>query len=314
MTSGGDLSDAAAIGLFLDMLQAEQGASEHTVSAYGRDLKQASAALRGDLAGADAAALERLPSAWADLSSASLARKLSAVRRFFKFLHMDGLRTDNPATKLASPARGRSLPKSLSEAEVERLFAAAEEAVEAGGETALRDLVLIEMLYGSGLRASELVALPANAVAETREYLVLRGKGGKERLVPVGARARRRAAELKDTLPKGARYLFASGRGHLTRIRLYQIVKALAVKADLDPARVSPHVLRHAFATHLLGGGADLRALQAMLGHADISTTQIYTHVASDALVALVNARHPLADAGRSEAQDGRIDPADARD
>ncbi|WP_255536552.1 tyrosine recombinase [Pacificimonas pallii] len=294
--SAGTPADPEAIALFLDMMRAERGAAQNTVSAYARDLKQASAALSGSLAGADAATLETLPLVWADAAPATLARKLSAVRRFFKFLQGDGHRADNPADDLPSPAPRRSLPKILSRAEIEALFHVAEARGATGKSAGLRDQALLELLYGSGLRATELVSLPRAAIREGQPFAVLRGKGGKERMVPIGARAADAARAWAATLPKGGVYLFPSRKGHLTRVRLFQIVRACAAEAGIPPERVSPHVLRHAFATHLLEGGADLRALQTMLGHADIATTQIYTHVQSDTLVALVNAKHPLAD------------------
>ena len=307
--------DRQAVGAFLDMMRAERGAAENTVAAYERDLHQASEALGGGLAVATKADVETLPRAWADLAAASLARKLSAVRRFYRFLQAEGLREDNPATDLSGPRRERPLPKLLSPEEVERLLSTVEARAQAGaveqlhecsvtqaiGRAGLRDRALMELLYGSGLRATELVSLPRRAVGRERQFAILKGKGGKERLVPIGSRAAAAVLAWEDTLPKDAVYLFPSRGGHLSRVRLYQIVRELAAEAGTDPARVSPHVLRHAFATHLLEGGADLRALQAMLGHADISTTQIYTHVRSDALVKLVNERHPLADGRRAK-------------
>jgi integrase/recombinase XerD len=290
------LPDRRAIALFLDMLVAERGAASNTVAAYGRDLKQASGRLGGTLAVADARDLKRLVAEWRALAPSSLARKLSALRRFFTFLVAEGLRADNPAGELAGPARGRPLPKTLSVDEVELLFAAVADKAATGTREGLRLAALVELLYGSGLRASELVSLPRAAIQPDRPYAVLTGKGGKERLVPVSARAGAAVAAWLATLPADERYLFPSGKGHLSRVRLFQMLKALAVEAGIAPARVSPHVLRHAFATHLLDGGADLRALQTLLGHADIATTQIYTHVQSARLVELVNRAHPLAD------------------
>lgn len=289
------LDDARAIALFLDMMAAERGAAANTIAAYGRDLAQASAALSGGLAGADARTLERLIHEWRDLAATSLARKLSAVRRFFAFLVSEGLRGDNPAGDLASPTKGRPLPKTLSREEVDRIFAAVEEEA-ASGPAGLRLKALIELLYGSGLRATELVSLPRAAIKPGTPYAVLKGKGDKERMVPVSSRAGEAVAAWAATLAPGDKYLFPSGNAHMSRVRLFQIVKTLAAAAGISPLRVSPHVLRHAFATHLLEGGADLRALQSMLGHADIATTQIYTHVQSAHLVELVNRAHPLAD------------------
>jgi integrase/recombinase XerD len=293
--SGTALSDRRAIALYLDMLAAERGAAKNTTAAYGRDLVQASEVLGGRLAAARAADLERLAPAWRGLAPASLARKLSAVRRFFAFLAAEGLRADNPAGELGTPARGRSLPKTLSVAEVDRMFAVVAVKAAAGTPAGLRLAALVELLYGSGLRASELVSLPRTAIQPGKPYAVLKGKGGKERLVPVSGRAQAAVTAWGQTLGEGERYLFPSGKAHLSRVRLFQLVKDLAAEAGIPPSRVSPHVLRHAFATHLLEGGADLRALQTMLGHADIATTQIYTHVESARLVELVNRAHPLA-------------------
>lgn len=292
--------DARAIALFLDMMAAERGAAANTIAAYGRDLAQASEALSGGLAAADARTLERLIHEWRDLAATSLARKLSAVRRFFAFLVSEGLRADNPAGDLASPTKGRPLPKTLSREEVDRIFAVVEEEA-ASGPAGLRLKALIELLYGSGLRATELVSLPRAAIKPGTPYAVLKGKGDKERMVPVSSRAGEAVAAWAATLAPGGKYLFPSGDTHMSRVRLFQIVKALAAAAGISPLRVSPHVLRHAFATHLLEGGADLRALQSMLGHADIATTQIYTHVQSAHLVELVNRAHPLAGTGQDD-------------
>ncbi|MFD0847525.1 tyrosine recombinase [Sphingosinicella xenopeptidilytica] len=282
------------------MMAAERGAAANTIAAYGRDLAQASEALSGGLAAADARTLERLIHEWRDLAATSLARKLSAVRRFFAFLVSEGLRADNPAGDLASPTKGRPLPKTLSREEVDRIFAVVEEEA-ASGPAGLRLKALIELLYGSGLRATELVSLPRAAIKPGTPYAVLKGKGDKERMVPVSSRAGEAVAAWAATLAPGEKYLFPSGNTHMSRVRLFQIVKTLAAAAGISPLRVSPHVLRHAFATHLLEGGADLRALQSMLGHADIATTQIYTHVQSAHLVELVNRAHPLAGTGQDD-------------
>lgn len=292
--------DARAIALFLDMMAAERGAAANTIAAYGRDLAQASEALSGGLTAADARTLERLIHEWRDLAATSLARKLSAVRRFFAFLVSEGLRADNPAGDLASPTKGRPLPKTLSREEVDRIFAVVEEEA-ASGPAGLRLKALIELLYGSGLRATELVSLPRAAIKPGTPYAVLKGKGDKERMVPVSSRAGEAVAAWATTLAPGEKFLFPSGNTHMSRVRLFQIVKTLAAAAGISPLRVSPHVLRHAFATHLLEGGADLRALQSMLGHADIATTQIYTHVQSAHLVELVNRAHPLAGTGQDD-------------
>nr|WP_281377192.1 tyrosine recombinase [Stakelama sediminis] len=286
---------------FLEMMAVESGAARNTLSAYATDLRLASEALDGGLADADAAALARLADGWAPLSRSTVARKAAALRRFYAFLADEGLRADDPGRHLPRPGSERALPKILSSAEVDSLFAVIERRLERvpANPLDLRLSALIELLYGSGLRATELVSMPRNAVAPDRPFLILRGKGGRERLVPISDRARAAVGAWRDHVPADKAWLFPSGKKHLTRIRLYQILKELAVVADIPPNRVSPHVLRHAFATHLLEGGADLRALQSMLGHADIATTEIYTHVDSRRLVELVNQRHPLVDVAR---------------
>jgi len=290
--------DAALIDRFLEMMAAESGAAANTIAAYGSDLRLASTFLEGGLAEADAAALARLGDEWRALSRASVARKSAALRRFFAFLADEGLRADDPGIALPRPGAARGLPRTLSRADVDRLFEAiaARVARVPPDPNDLRLAALVELLYGSGLRASELVSLPRNAVAPDRPFVILKGKGGRERLVPISDRARAAVAEWRQHVASDRPWLFPSGKGHLSRIRLYQLIKALAAEAGIPPDRVSPHVLRHAFATHLLEGGADLRALQSMLGHADIATTEIYTHVESRRLVELVNQRHPLVD------------------
>lgn len=296
-------SDAALIDRFLEMLAAEAGAAKNTLAAYGTDLRLASAALRGALGSADAAALAGMADGWGGLARATVARKSAALRRFFAFLHDEGLRADDPGVALPRPGAGRALPKTLSREDVDRLFAVVSErlARDPPDPRDLRLAALLELLYGSGLRASELVSLPRNAVAPDRPFLILRGKGGRERLVPISDRARAAVAAWRAHVATDRAWLFPAGnaggsKSHLSRVRLHQIMKALAAAAGIPPDRVSPHVLRHAFATHLLAGGADLRALQSMLGHADIATTEIYTHVDASRLVALVNERHPLVD------------------
>ena len=283
---------------FLAMLAAERGAAANTLAAYRRDLEGAED-LIGDLVTADRPALGRLAQGWADLAPSTVARKASALRQFYGFLVDQGLRRDDPSGALPRPAPRRPLPKILSHAEVETLFARAE--MEADGErpAAIRLLALIELLYGSGLRATELVALPLSAVPRDAPLLTITGKGTHQRMVPVSTRARQAMSRWLAVRPIDSRYLFPSRGKHLTRIRLFQLIKDLATRAGIDPAKVSPHVLRHAFATHLLEGGADLRVLQTLLGHADIATTQIYTHVDAARLVALVNERHPLAGDGQ---------------
>jgi integrase/recombinase XerD len=291
--------DPALIERFLEMMRAEAGAAANTIAAYGTDLRLASEMLEGRLGEANSADLEKLGAEWQALSRATVARKSAALRRFFAFLADEGLRDDDPGGALPRPGTARGLPKVLSTADVDRLFdaIAARIARVPPDPLDLRLAALIELLYGSGLRATELVSLPRNAIAPQRPYQILKGKGGRERLVPISDRARGAVAAWRDHVAAGRPWLFPSGKGHLSRVRLYQLVRALAAEAGIPPDRVSPHVLRHAFATHLLEGGADLRALQAMLGHADIATTEIYTHVDSRRLVELVNARHPLGEA-----------------
>jgi integrase/recombinase XerD len=277
------------------MLAAERGAAANTLAAYRRDLEGAQAAI-GDLLLADQASLASLGQIWADLAPASLARKCSALRQFYGFLVDEKLRGDDPSAALPRPRARRPLPRLLSHDEIALLFARAE--TEAAGDKpeAVRLLALLELLYGSGLRASELVSLTREAVPRDAPFLTITGKGGQQRLTPVSSRARQVLSRWLALRPGEARHLFPSrsAAGHLTRVRLFQMLRDLAARAGLDPAKLSPHVLRHAFATHLLEGGADLRVLQTLLGHADIVTTQIYTHVDSARLVALVNARHPL--------------------
>ncbi|WP_242126214.1 tyrosine recombinase [Sphingobium sp. Sx8-8] len=288
--------DAALIDRFLEMMAAERGASRNTLLAYRTDL-QGAAEIVGGLSGASRDGLAALAPAWAELAASSVARKSSALRAFYAFLEEEGLRPDNPSDILPRPVTRRPLPRILSTQEVDSLFALIAAKLE-GDHPAPLDLrlsALIELLYGSGLRATELVSLPRRALAADQPFLILKGKGGRERLVPISDRARAAVAVWLPHVPVDSLWLFPSGKSHVSRIRLYQMVKALAAAAGIAPERVSPHVLRHAFATHLLEGGADLRALQSMLGHADIATTQIYTHVDSRRLVELVNRRHPLA-------------------
>jgi integrase/recombinase XerD len=286
--------DRALVDRFLDMMAAEAGASKHTLAAYRNDLERAAEAA-GPLASASGADLSRLGSHWADLAPSTVARRSAALRRFFGFLVDEGLRRDDPSSALPRPRLERPLPRILDEEEVRRLFEAAEHRAASGEGTAVRNLALLELLYGSGLRASELVSLARGAVRSQQPFLMVRGKGDKERLVPISTRAHVAVAKWIEQAPSATLWLFPSGKAHLSRVRLFQIVRAMAADAGIAPERVSPHVLRHAFATHLLSGGADLRVLQSLLGHADIATTQIYTHVDSARLVELVNARHPLA-------------------
>lgn len=300
------LSDIGAHGeAFIEMLAAERGASLNTQQSYARDLEQLQDWLktRGTTpAAADEAALRSYLAALsrAQVAPATAARRLSCLRQFYRFLFSEGVRCDDPTARLDSPRKARALPKILSEEDVERLLAAAHAAEDAEG---LRLAVLIEMLYATGLRVSELVGLPLSAIRQGTEAILVRGKGGKERLVPLNDAARDAlAAYLKvrgEFISEGetSRWLFPSRSetGYLTRQRFAQLLKSVAVSAGIPRHKISPHVLRHAFASHLLAHGADLRSVQQMLGHADISTTQIYTHVLEERLKSLVATHHPLA-------------------
>ncbi len=294
--------------LFLEMLAAERNASPHTLRAYRRDLEGFAGFLakRGrELAQADSddvrAYLARL--AQRGLSPRSTARHLSSLRQFHHFLVVEGVREDDPLASVDGPRLGRPLPKVLTEDEVRRLIEAAAGLPEAGR---VRLVAIVEVLYAAGLRVSELAALPLAALARDGRVLTVRGKGDKERLVPLSAPARAALeawrAVRPRTLPEGrtSPFMFPSrgSAGHITPSRIAQLLKALAPRAGLNPRRLSPHVLRHAFASHLVDRGADLRSVQRMLGHADIATTQIYTHVAGDRLQRLVQESHPLAKAG----------------
>lgn len=293
--------DRQLIESFLEMMAAEAGAARNTLLAYERDLAGASALLGGALATADAAALQKLADEWMALKRSSVARKAASLRRFFGFLQAEGIRADDPSPALPRPGRDRPLPKILGHGDVDALFAEIDRRLAAELPYARRLAALIELLYGSGLRATELVSLPRHALAPGRPFLILAGKGGRERLVPISERARAAVAAWSAEVPAAALWLFPSGKTHLSRVRLYQLVRELGAAAGIPPDRISPHVLRHAFATHLLEGGADLRAVQMLLGHADIATTQIYTHVDSRRLVELVNSRHPLADPRKAD-------------
>ena len=288
---------SAATTAFLEMLAAERGAAANTLAAYRRGLAGAEELL-GDLAEAPRAKVATLANAWNALAPSSVARKASALRQFFGFAVDEGWRSDDPSGALPNPRTRRPLPKILSHHQIEALLERAELEAESRKPDRVRQLALIEMLYGSGLRATELVSLPVSAVPRDAPLITVTGKGGQARIVPVGDRARDALQQwltLRPTQPP-SRFLFPSRSGkHLSRVRLYQLLKELAVRAGLDPEGISPHVLRHAFATHLLEGGADLRVLQTLLGHVDIATTQIYTHVDAARLVSLVNQRHPLA-------------------
>lgn len=291
--------DAACTDAFLAMMAAETGAAKNSLAAYRSDLRLASRDCNAALAQISSVGLTQLAETWSTLSHSSVVRKSAVLRRFFGFLVDEGYRADDPSHVLPKLSRQRGLPKILSHDDIELLFGEAQGqlARARAPNAAFRLVALLELLYGSGLRATELVALDVRAIAPDRPFIILTGKGEKDRLVPISDRARSAVAAWLPHRPQGTNWLFPSGKSkHLTRIRLYQLIKELAAAAGLNPDRISPHVLRHAFATHLLEGGADLRAVQMMLGHADISTTEIYTHVNSKALVELVNARHPLVD------------------
>lgn len=290
--------DRALVDRFLDMMAAEAGSSPHTLAAYRSDLERAAETLES-VGGATADNLSRLGEAWAELAPSTVARRSAALRRFFGFLVDDGLRKDDPSEALPRPKLERPLPRILDADEVSRMFEAAEDRAASGELSAVRNLALLELLYGSGLRATELVSLSRGAVRPGQPFLMVRGKGSKERLVPISSRAEGAVGRWLEIAPGGRPWLFPSGKTHLSRVRLFQIIRAMAADAGIAPERVSPHVLRHAFATHLLSGGADLRVLQSLLGHADIATTQIYTHVDSARLVELVNSKHPLATRSR---------------
>jgi len=296
--------DAGLVEAFLEMQSAERGARRNTLLAYERDLADAAAALApASLKTATAETLERYCAGLArrGLAPATQARRQSALRQFYRFLLLENVRADDPSARLEPPRRARRLPKTLSLDEIEALIGAADNA---------RDRAIVEMLYASGLRVSELVSLPLRAAPRPgASFITVVGKGGKERVAPLHERAlsalRSWLRERDAMLPKAtkareraARWLFPSATaadGRMTRQRVNQILDACALRAGLDPARVTPHVLRHAFATHLVEGGADLRTVQTLLGHADIATTQIYTHVAEGRLRELVHTRHPLA-------------------
>ncbi len=293
---------------FLEMLAAERNAAANTRDSYRRDLRDFQTFLAGRglfLVGAGAVSIRAYLALLSrkGMAPRTAARRLSALRQFYGFLAGEGLRPDDPTAAIDTPRRGRPLPKILAASDVEALI---EAAGARKGVEGIRLTAILELLYGAGLRVSELVGLPLSAVMRDSRVVVVRGKGGRERMVPLGEPARAALAAYLERrnafIPKrsrrgGSPWLFPSrgASGHLTRRRLGQLLKELAVAAGIPPARVSPHVLRHAFASHLLEGGADLRSVQQMLGHADIATTQIYTHVAGERMQALVRDHHPLA-------------------
>lgn len=310
----------ARIEAFLEMMSAERGAAGNTLVSYERDLDDLYSFLTDSKVSVMTAGSEDLSAYLTDLGKrgfepSSQARRLSALRQFYKFLYAEGLREDDPTAILDTPKKGRPLPKTLSIADVDKLLALAQaEAALEGADRLqrLRRLALLELLYATGMRVSELVSLPANVLAQEGRFLVIRGKGNKERLVPLSrsaisamrayAEAKERAqeaapADKRKTKAAAAGFLFpaASREGHLPRQVFARELKDLAIRAGLDGDAVSPHVLRHAFASHLLENGADLRVVQELLGHSDISTTQIYTHVLEERLQILVETHHPLA-------------------
>ena len=306
--ASGGAGDVFFIEAFLEMLAAERGAADNTITGYRRDLEDFHATA-GMLFDATADDLRRYLGVLAGraLAPASQARRLSALRQFFRFLVAEGERADDPTAALESPKARRGLPKVLSVADVDRLLKAAHEAAVAAKPgtgrqvQALRTVALLELLYATGLRISELVSLPDAAARAGRAFLTVTGKGGRERIVPLNDASHEAVAGYRSAKPPaldGSRWLFpaASASGHLTRQAFARDLKAIAAAAGLNAAAISPHVLRHAFATHLLANGADLRAVQMLLGHADISTTQIYTHVLEERMRALVSDHHPLAD------------------
>ena len=296
---------------FLEMMAAERNASPNTLTAYRKDLEDASGVLAGRGRGFGDAVVEDIE-AWfvalqgRGLSAATAARRRSAIRQFYRFVLGEGWRNDDPSRRVEAPRQGRPLPRVLTRVEVEGLIAAAVAADSAQG---LRLACLIELTYASGLRVSELTSLTLRALASDPAFLMVKGKGGKERLAPLNTAARQSVGAYlkirKDFIPKGqadSPWLFPSRSrtGRLTPRRFSQLLEAAALASGLDPSRVSPHVLRHAFATHLLDGGADLRVVQTLLGHSDIATTQIYTHVSGERLREVVQTRHPLARRGGS--------------
>ena len=300
------MSGAGWVEAFLEMMSVERASAKNTLTAYGKDLADAQAFLASrsnSLAQASAEDVEAYFNALSDrgLSPATAARRRAAVRQFYRFVLGEGWRADDPSRRVEAPKKGRPLPKVLSRDEVDRIIAAA--SARDGGQ-GLRLGCMVELAYASGLRISELTALPLSVLAKDPAYLIVKGKGGKERLAPLNDAARAAVKAYlearKAFLPKGDAanpWLFPShGKsGRLTPRRFAQLLDEAAAEAGIDPARVSPHVLRHAFATHLLEGGADLRVVQKLLGHADISTTQIYTHVAGERLREVMDTKHPLA-------------------
>ena len=298
-------NSAVLIESFLEMMSAERGASLNTIEAYRRDLEDANTVLAGGLATASDADLRAYLAhlAATGLKASSQARRVAALRQFFGFLYAEGLRGDDPTGLIERPRSSRPLPRVLSVAEVDRLLELAATEAKSGRMESLRLHALVELLYATGLRVSELVGLPVAALPQGKRFFMVRGKGGRERMVPLSAAADRAvsrwlAERAENKAWQASPWLFPadSASGHLARQQFARDLKALGARAGLSAEALSPHVLRHAFASHLLQNGADLRAVQQLLGHADISTTQIYTHVLEERLIELVNQHHPLAD------------------
>ena len=310
-----DLS-RARVEAFLEMMSAERGAAGNTLAAYERDLDDLCEFLSARKARADSAAGADLAAYLEDLAvrgfeASSQARRLSSMRQFYKFLYSEGLRTDDPTAQLDSPKKARPLPKTLSVDHVERLLKVSAEEAAMPGKGQLQRLRLhavLELLYATGMRISEVIALPVRVLSQTQDFLIIKGKGNKERLVPLSTAATRALSDYGRALKHeagekeaGSPWLFpaASQQGYLPRQMLARDLKGLAARAGLPASAISPHVLRHAFASHLLQNGADLRVVQELLGHSDISTTQIYTHVLEERLRQVVQSHHPLAKQGR---------------
>ncbi len=306
------MNQGREISAFLEAHAAEQNASENTLLGYGRDLLDFDSWLQDQgrsLQTASRATIESYLISLSDqgLSKSTRARRLSAIRTFYRFAYDEGWRGDDPAIMIKGPGRAKHLPKTLSEEEVDRLLLAAQSSGRSPADST-RNMCMVELLYATGMRVTELVSLPISAARGNPEMLLVRGKGGKERMVPLSAQGREALAnwlETRDNMDEAARkkgippskFLFPSrGKlGHMTRHRFYGLIKEISVLAGIDPDKVTPHRLRHAFATHLLAGGADLISIQTMLGHADVSTTEIYTHVLEERLRQLVLNHHPLA-------------------
>lgn len=287
---------------FLEMMSAERAASANTLTAYKNDLESFDNFLKAGNLNLRNAKNENIKNwlATKSISAATQARKLSAVRSFYRFLLLENIRNDDPSTGVELPKKPRSLPKVISESEIIQLLNFIEASPALTKEAFFKKMrfdCMIEILYATGLRISELVSLPVDAISDDQNFLLVQGKGNKERLVPLSLKAKEKLStwlELRNEKFSASVYLFPSQKGHITRHRFAQLLKEAAKKAKLNASKISPHVLRHAFASHLLAAGAPLRAVQQMLGHADISTTQIYTHIMEERLKKIVEEKHPL--------------------